>query len=189
MRRWVKALLAVAVVLGGLVLLTLLTSTLYRIPSSAMEPTFHCARPTEGCESDTMDRIIVSRVWYRLRDPGPGDVVAFRAPERAVIACGGVPGAKPVFIKRIIAGPGDRWREQDGFIYVNGERLDEPYVEPARRDQETIPERTIPEGEYLLLGDNRSMSCDSRRWGTVPRDNLIGPVYAVYWPPGRIDFR
>jgi signal peptidase I len=189
MRRRTKALLAVAVVLGGLVLLTLLTSTLYRIPSPAMELTFHCARPQPGCEGDKMDRIIVSRVWYRLRDPAPGDVVAFRAPEPAAVACGGLPGERPVFIKRIIAGPGDRWREQSGFIHVNGERLDEPYVDPLRRDQETIPEKTVPNGEYLLLGDNRSMSCDSRRWGTVPRGNLIGPVFAVYWPLGRIGFR
>jgi len=136
-----------------------------------------------------MDRVVVSRVWYRLRDPEPGDVVAFDVPDPGVIACGGVPGEGTVFIKRIIAGPGDRWREQDGFIYVNGERLDEPYVEPERRDQDTIPARTVPEGEYLVLGDNRTMSCDSRRWGTVPRGNLIGPVLATYWPPGRIDFR
>jgi signal peptidase I len=189
MRLRTKVLLAVALVLGGLVLLTFLTSTLYRIPSAAMEPTFRCARPASGCEADTMDRIIVSRVWYRLRDPEPGDVVAFRVPEKGVVACGGLPGTKPVFVKRIIAGPGDRWRERNGFIFVNGERLDEPYVEPERRDQETIPEKTVPNGEYLLLGDNRSMSCDSRRWGTVPRENLIGPVFAVYWPPGRIGFR
>ena len=190
MRLRTKALLTVALVLGGLLLLTLLTSTLYRIPSSAMEPTFHCARPASGCEADAMDRVIVSRVWYRLRDPERGDVVAFRVPQAGVVACsGGLPGKEQVFVSRLIAGPGDRWREQNGFIYVNGERLDEPYVEPDRRDQDTIPERTVPAGEYLVLGDNRSQSCDSRRWGTVPRDNLIGPVNAVYWPPGRIGFR
>ena len=189
MRRWKKALLALVVVVGGLVLVTLLTSTLYRIPSPAMESTFHCARPAAGCESDTMDRIIVSRLWYRVRDPEPGDVVAFRAPDGASVACGGLPGERPVFVKRIIAGPGDRWREQAGFIYVNGERLDEPYVDSERRDQDTIPAKTVPESEYLLLGDNRSMSCDSRRFGTVPRKDVIGPVYAVYWPPGRMGFK
>src|SRR5262245_35923747 len=188
MRRWKKALLALGLVLGGLVLVTLLTSTLYRIPSSAMEPTFHCARPASGCEADTMDRVMASRVWYRPRAPEPGDIVAFRVPEAGVVACGGVPGGKPVFIKRIIAGPGDRWRERKGVFFVNGERLDEPYVERERRDQETIPEKTVPEGEYLLLGDNRSQSCDSRRFGTVPRDDLVGPVYATYWPLGRISF-
>ena len=92
-------------------------------------------------------------------------------------------------IQRVVALPGERWREQNGFVYVNGTRLDEPYVEPDRRDTETIPERPVPKDEYVLPGDNRSSSCDSRRWGTVPRDDLIGPVYAVYWPPGRIGFK
>lgn len=150
-----------------------------------MEPTFHCARPGAGCEGDSMDRIIVSRLTYRLRDPHRGDVVAFSTPRRAAVACGG----GGVFIKRLIALPGDRWREQDGYMYVNGEKLDEPYVEPERRDSETIPEKTVSKGEYVVLGDNRSASCDSRRWGTVPRKNLIGPVLAVYWPLDRISIR
>jgi len=47
----------------------------------------------------------------------------------------------------------------------------------------------VPDGQYLMLGDNRASSCDSRRWGTVPRKNLIGPVFAIYWPPGRIGFK
>ena len=188
MRLWKKALLAAVLFLGVVVVVAFLTSTTYRMTSSAMEATFHCARPGSGCEADTADRVIASRVWYRLRDPRPGDVVAFRVPEAGVVACGGLPRAKPVFIKRIIAGPADRWRERNGFFFVNGERLDEPYVERERRDRETIPEKTVPEDEYLLLGDNRSSSCDSRRYGTVPRDNLIGPVYATYWPLGRIGF-
>jgi signal peptidase I len=94
-----------------------------------------------------------------------------------------------VYLKRVVALPGERWREQDGFIYIDGKRLAEPYVKADRRDSETIPEKTVPDDEYIMLGENRSSSCDSRRFGTVPRDNLIGPVYAVYWPPGRIGFR
>jgi signal peptidase I len=92
-------------------------------------------------------------------------------------------------VKRLIALPGERWRADNGNIYINGKLLDEPYLEPGRKDADTIPEKTVPEGEYLMLGDNRGSSCDSRRWGTVPRKNLIGPVFAVYWPPGRIGFR
>lgn len=188
MRRWKKALLAIGLVLGVLVLVTFLTSKTFRMAGSAMEPRFHCSGSASGCGADIADRIMVSRVWYRLRDPDPGDLVAYRVPEAGVAACGGFSGGKPVFIKRIIAGPGDRWRERNGFIFVNGERLDEPYVEPERRGQDTIPERIVPEDEYLVLGDNRSSSCDSRRHGTVPRGNLIGPVYATYWPPWRIGF-
>ena len=165
------------------------TSIAYRIPSSAMEPTFHCARPGARCEADRMDRVLVSRFTYRFRDPRRGDVAAFHAPDAAAAACGLVSDADVVYIKRVIALPGERWREQRGNIYVNGTRLDEPYVTPDRRDQETIPQKRVPQDEYLVLGDNRSSSCDSRRWGTVPRDDLIGPVYAAYWPPGRIGFK
>jgi signal peptidase I len=175
--------------LAALFVVLFVTSIAYRVPSSAMEPTLHCARPGVGCEANRMDRVLVSRFSYRIRDPHRGDVAAFHVPASVVAACGGVGSAGAVYLKRIVALPGERWREQDGYIYVDGERLDEPYVESERRDTETIPEKTVPDDEYVLLGDNRSSSCDSRRWGTVPRHDLIGPVYAVYWPPKRIDFR
>jgi signal peptidase I len=165
------------------------TSVPYGMTSPAMELTLHCGGPGSGCEAEQNDRVLVSRFTYRLRDPSRGDIAAFHVPDTAAVACGLVGNEDVVYLKRIVALPGERWREQNGSIYVNGERLDEPYVEPTRRDQDTIPEKTVPDGEYLLLGDNRTTSCDSRRWGTVPRGNLIGPVYAVYWPPGRIGFR
>lgn len=182
------ALLVLASIAGGLVVLTFLTSTLYRIPGSAMEPTFHCARPASGCEAGHRDRVIASRVLYRLRDPHRGDVVAFHVPSSVMVMCGGT-GGGGTFIKRLIALPGERWREQDGFIYINGEKLDEPYVKADRRDTFSIPEKTVPKGEYVVLGDNRSSSCDSRRWGTVPRDDIVGPVIARYWPLARISIR
>jgi signal peptidase I len=183
-----KALFFVGILIGVFFLLLFVTSIAYRVPSSAMEPTFHCAEPGSGCEGDHMDRVLVSRFTYDIRDPHRGEVAAFHVPGAAIAACGAV-REDAVYLKRVVALPGERWREQDGFIYVNGERVAEPYVEPDRRDAETIPEKTVPRGEYLMLGDNRSSSCDSRRFGTVPRDNLIGPVYAVYWPPGRIGFK
>ena len=163
----------------------------YRIPSSSMEPSLHCARPGNGCEARFSDRVLANRFIYHFRDPKRGEIVVFKTPPAAQVACSGVVGGNggDTFVKRLVGLPGDRWREQDGFIYINGERLDESYVKPERRDADTIPEKTIPEGEYLMLGDNRSSSCDSRRWGTVPRENLIGPVFAIYWPPGRLGFR
>ena len=157
----------------------------YRIPSSSMEPSLHCARPAAGCEARFSDRVLANRFIYHLRGPRRGEIVVFQTPPEARSRC----GAGGTFVKRLIGLPGDRWREQDGFIYINGEKLNEPYVKPERRDMDTIPEKTIPKDQYLMLGDNRSSSCDSRRWGTVPRKNLIGPVFAVYWPPGRIGFR
>jgi signal peptidase I len=163
----------------------------YRIPSSSMEPTLHCARPGSGCESRFSDRVLANRFIYHFRDPKRFEIVVFKTPPAAEVACssGDQNGGGETFVKRLIGLPGDRWREQNGFIYINGERLKEPYVKEDRRDSETIPEKTVPEGQYLMLGDNRASSCDSRRWGTVPRKNLIGPVFAIYWPPSRIGFK
>jgi len=105
-----------------------------------------------------------------------GDVLLFQTPPAASVACGGEGGK---FVTRVIALPGDRWREQDGYIYINDEKLNEPYIEAARRDSDTIPEKTVPMGQYVMMGDNRSSSCDSRRWGTVPAENLIGKVVQI----------
>jgi signal peptidase I len=156
-----------------------------------MEPTLHCARPGSGCESRWSDRVLANRFIYHFRDPKRGEIVVFKTPPAAEVACnsGGSGSGGETFVKRLIALPGDRWREQAGYIYLNGKKLNEPYVKADRRDTETIPEKTVPSGQYLMLGDNRASSCDSRRWGTVPRKNLIGPVFAIYWPPGRIGFK
>ena len=155
----------------------------YRIPSSSMEPTLHCAMPGAGCESGRFsDRVLANRFIYRFRDPKRGEIVVFKTPPRAQAQC----GAGGTFVKRLIGLPGDRWREQNGDIYINGRKLKESYIPEDRRDADTLPERTIPKDSYLMLGDNRQSSCDSRRWGYVPRDNLIGPVFAVYFPPKRI---
>jgi signal peptidase I len=163
----------------------------YRIPSSSMEPTLHCARPGSGCEARWSDRVLANRFIYHFRDPKRGEIVVFKTPPEAEVACnsGDTGNGGETFVKRLIALPGDRWSERDGYIYLNGKKLNEPYVKPDRRDAETIPEKTVPKGRYLMLGDNRASSCDSRRWGTVPRKNLIGPVFAIYWPPGRIGFK
>ncbi len=150
----------------------------YRIPSSAMEPTLHCSGPDTGCEGKHQDRILV----FTFLDYGRGDVVVFDVPQAAEEAC----GAGGTYVKRIIGLPGDRWQERQGFVYVNGKKLDEPYVKKSRRDFQSYPARKIPQDEYFVMGDNRSSSCDSRRWGTVPRDHIIGKVFSVYWPPGRI---
>ncbi|HMJ00724.1 MAG TPA: signal peptidase I [Gaiellaceae bacterium] len=145
------------------------------MPSSSMEPTLHCARPLAGCLAAYSDRLLVEA--FRSH-PSRGEIVAFKIPPGAMLSCGtGEPGT---FVKRLIGLPGDRWREQDGFIYINGKKLNEPYVEATRRDSETIPEKTVPKGEYVMLGDNRSSSCDSRRWGTVPRKNLVGRVVKIF---------
>jgi signal peptidase I len=158
----------------------------YRIPSSSMEPTLHCARPGSGCEARFSDRVLANRFIYHFRKPHRGDIIVFKTPPLAKEKC----GAGGTFVKRLIALPGETWEEKNGNIYIDGKKLIEPYIKPDRRDTGTsYPPRKIPDGMYFMMGDNRTQSCDSREWGPVPRKNLIGEVFAVYWPPNRIGFR
>jgi signal peptidase I len=185
MRRLLRLGLLLLAVAGGLLVLVAVTSKAYRVPSSAMEPTVHCARPAAGCMADTSDRIAVSRVLYKVRDPHRGDLVAFNTPDGAQALC----GAGGVYVKRIVGLPGETWHVQRGVVFIDGKRLAEPYVKPERRDRESFRARVIPKGRYLLLGDNRESSCDSRRFGYVDRDRFVGPVIATYWPLERISIR
>ncbi len=157
----------------------------YRIPSSSMEPTLHCAEPGDGCVARFSDRVLANRFIYHFKEPERGDIVVFETPPEARTRC----GAGGTFVKRLIGLPGDRIAEREGAVYVNGKRLAEPYLKPGQREDATFPERRIGEGQYFMMGDNRGQSCDSRVWGPVPRENIIGEVFAVYWPPQRIGFR
>jgi signal peptidase I len=157
----------------------------YRIPSSSMEPTLHCAEPQPGCQAGYSDRVLANRFIYHFKEPDRGDIVVFETPPEAQERC----GAGGTFVKRLIGLPGDVVEERNGNVFINGERLDEPYVESANRDDSNFGPRRIPENQFFMMGDNRAQSCDSRVWGPVPRENLIGEVFAVYWPPQRIGFR
>jgi signal peptidase I len=157
----------------------------YRIPSSSMEPTLHCAGAGLGCTARFSDRVLANRFIYHFMDPKRGDIVVFETPTQARQQC----GAGGTFVKRIIALPGETWEMRNGFVLINGKRLDEPYVHANRRDPDTRAPERIPKDSYWVMGDNRSQSCDSRVWGALPRANLIGKVFAVYWPPRRISLR
>ena len=161
----------------------------YRIPSSSMEPTLHCAKPAHGCEARFSDRVLANRFIYRFKDPARGDIVVFQTPPAARARC----GAGGTFVKRLIGLPGERLelRSEMGlsYVYINGKKLDEPYIGRNRRDARGPESFRVPQGQYFMMGDNRSQSCDSREWGTVPRKNLIGKVFATYWPPNRISIR
>jgi signal peptidase I len=161
----------------------------YRIPSSSMEPTLHCAQPASGCEARFSDRVLANRFIYHLRDPRRGEIVVFDTPEAAQLKC----GAGGTFVKRLIGMPGEtvevRLRRGEGYVFVNGRELDEPYIGDGRRSTEEFGPVKVPQNGYFMMGDNRSQSCDSREWGSVPRQNLIGKVFATYWPPNRISIR
>jgi signal peptidase I len=157
----------------------------YRIPSSSMEPTLHCARPAFECNARFSDRVLACRLCYRFAGPKRGDVVVFQTPPLAAARC----GEGGTYVKRLIGLPGELWEERGGYVFIDGRRLDEPYIRPARRDTRTIAPVRIPSGRYFMMGDNRRSSCDSRRWGTVGRGSLVGKVVVTYWPPQRISLR
>jgi signal peptidase I len=165
----------------------------YQIPSESMEPTL-----------DIGQRVLVNRLTYRFEDPGIGDIVVFHPPKGADVQppeCG-VPHPpsqacpKPTpeesdqnFIKRIVAGPGDTLSVRDGHPVVNGvEKTDEPYINACTGGlgcDFPIP-ITIPPNHYFMMGDNRGRSDDSRFWGPVPREWIVGQALATYWPPDRV---
>jgi signal peptidase I len=154
----------------------------YRIPSSSMEPTLHCARPEPGCEAGLSDRVLANRFIYRFRAPRRGEIVVFRAPMSAERRCLG----GGVYVKRLVGLPGEFVSVRNGHVFVNSRPLPEPYVRADQRDTRTTTFGRVPAGRYFFMGDNRLASCDSRTWGTVPRGDLVGPVFATYWPPQRI---
>ena len=167
----------------------------YQIPSASMEPTL-----------DIGQRVLVDRVSYHFGDPEIGDIVVFHPPEGAV---GGAPECgvhvnsaveacpQPVdqesdtnFIKRIVAGPGDTVSIKDGHPVVNGVEAKESFIRPCGGGTGcNLPKQiTIPPNDYFMMGDNRGSSDDSRFWGPVPRDWIIGEAFFTYWPPGRLGF-
>lgn len=182
-----------ATILGAVVIVIAIKQWVvnpYRIPSSSMEPTLHCARPGLGCEARFSDRVLACRICFAFGGPSRGQIVVFTAPPRAKTQC----GSAGTYVKRLIGLPGDTIHEDSsGYIWINGRRLQEPYVSASHRQQDVAQNPShvnqtwrVPQGHYFFLGDNRGESCDSRSWGAVPRSSLIGRVFATYWPPQRI---
>jgi signal peptidase I len=157
----------------------------FRVPTASMEPTLLCARPTPGCTGRFNDRVLVAKIVYRFRDPHRREIVVFHAPAAAKARCseGGT------YLKRVIGLPGELVSEQDGFFYVDGHKLFEPYVDMHVRDSVTGQWPRLGPKQYFVMGDNRIASCDSRTWGPVPRSAFIGSVVATYWPPWRWTIR
>jgi signal peptidase I len=192
------ALLELVVIVGLAIGLALLIQAFvvkpYQIPSPSMEPTL-----------DVGQRVLVDRVSYRFSDPGIGDIVVFHPPEGADSERCGAPHAgqgtaracsEPTpeesdtnFIKRIVAGPGDRLSIKDGHPIVNGVMAQEDFINPCHGPGNpcNFPKTiTIPPNSYFMMGDNRDHSDDSRFWGPVPRDWIIGQAFFTYWPPTRV---
>ncbi|QJB55502.1 signal peptidase I [Pseudodesulfovibrio sp. zrk46] len=125
---------------------------------------------------DTTD----GKVLYKVGDPERGDIVVFKFPEDET----------KDYIKRVIGLPGDTVEIKNKVVYINGEPLDEPYVRHTKADMQPIRDNfgpyTIPEGRYFMLGDNREGSFDSRWWGTVKREKIVGKALIIYWSWGSL---
>jgi len=179
-REWVEAAL-VAGFLAFCIIRPFIVQA-FKIPTGSMRPTL-----LEG------DLILVSKFIYgakvpftkyrlpKLRDPQRGDVIVFIYPE----------DKKKDFIKRLVGLPGDTVEIRSGTVYIN----DKPLLDPAfnkryyynrgdlAKEREVV---IVPEGGYFVLGDNSGSSKDSRYWGFVPKENVLGKAIVIYWPPLRI---
>lgn len=154
-------------VIIALVLALLIRSfifTPFYIPSRSMEPTL---RPN--------DRIIVSRMAYLFGHPSRGDVVVFKYPL----------DPDTDYIKRIVAVGEETLQIKDNTLYINGEPVEEPYLPKGVVLADYGPVK-VPSGSVFVMGDNRNSSKDSRYWGALPVENIIGKAVLVFWPPKRI---
>jgi signal peptidase I len=121
---------------------------------------------------EDQDRLFINKLAYRVGEIHRGDVVVFLYPH----------DHQKSYIKRVIALPGDDLRIDHGQVYVNGKRMVEKYVPARFSDDRSQPEMTVPEQEYFVMGDHRSISSDSRDFGPVGRELIYGKAAFVYWP-------
>uniref|UniRef100_E6QIH6 Signal peptidase I n=1 Tax=mine drainage metagenome TaxID=410659 RepID=E6QIH6_9ZZZZ len=118
------------------------------------------------------DRLFINKFVYHFEAIERDDVVVFHYPRNPKLS----------YIKRVIAIPGDRVEIRDGQVMVNGRAIDEPYVPEEYRDTRSMDARVVPQGEYFVLGDHRSIASDSRDFGMVARGLIYGKAEFVYWP-------
>ena len=164
----------VAVIVGA-VLVALLIKTFvvqaFRIPSESMVPTLEIG-----------DRVLVNKLSYDAHGLNRGDVVVFERPPGLPSG----PDDPKDLIKRVIGLPGDTVVAKDGSIYIDDQRLDEPYLPENIATYNLDVPVTIPEGEVWVMGDNRTNSEDSRVFGPIDADSIVGRAFMIMWPPGRI---
>ncbi|BAZ42945.1 signal peptidase I [Calothrix sp. NIES-4101] len=159
------------------------------IPSGSMEPTLHGT--TNQWEAD---KIIVDKLKYKFSDPQRGDIVVFSPTAELQKE-----DYQDAFIKRVIGLPGEKVELREGNVFINGKQLPETNYLSKDKERTSIEvctsgknppflyqPTTIPKGQYLVLGDNRTQSYDGRCWGLVPRENIIGRAVVRFWPLNKV---
>ena len=146
----------------------------FYVGSGSMEPTLH------GCPGCSNDRLLINKLAYDFADPKRGDIVLLEDQR----------GGNDPLIKRVVGLPGETLEIRQGKLFVNDDPLDEPYVrnDPCKRGYPRtcfFGPRTIPKDHVFVMGDNRTSSVDSRFFGPVPEDDVIGEALVRFWPPGR----
>jgi signal peptidase I len=159
--------IAVAVLVS--VLLRVFVVQTFFVPSASMEPTLQVG-----------DRILVQKIGFSLQR---GDIVVFHHPARDT-----EPPLNEDLVKRIIGMPGETIWSEGNTVYINGKPLSEPWLPKGTVLNTRIPRQTIPPGDYFVMGDNRSDSYDSRDWGPIPGNSIVGRVFLVIWRGGRPAF-
>lgn len=171
---WTMILDLVQVVVMSLAIFVVVYIFLFQpnqVRGSSMVPTF-----------ENGEYILTDKVTYRWkREPQRGDVIVFRSPENNNYD----------FIKRVIGIPGDVVKLQNGKVFINNKQLDEDYLPQGLATaggafMQENKEYVVPEGGFIAFGDNRNASSDSREWGPVPEENIVGRAWFRYWPPTRI---
>ncbi len=158
-------LLETLILIAAIYSLVDLASVRFYVDGPSMEPNFY-----------TGQRVIVSRVNYMLERPQRGEIIVFESPDQ--------PGIDPPLIKRVIGLPGETVEIRDTQVYINGRELDEPYINEAcsqSRCADTTWE--LDSNQYFVMGDNRNRSRDSRSFGPIEREHVIGEALVRYWPP------
>jgi len=138
----------------------------HRIKGASMEPNF-----PDG------EFLLTDKVTYRTREPKRGDVIVFKPPV----------SPEDEFIKRIIGLPGEKVSVKGSKVYINGKLLNESYLDPELLTSSNSflregEEYTVPAGQYIVFGDNRPHSSDSRLWGPVDKSKITGRAWLIYWP-------
>lgn len=159
------------VVIGAIfALIYLFVAQFHKVSGSSMVPTFQNG-----------DFLVTEKVSYKVGSPQRGDIIVLKNPRDESVE----------FIKRIVAIPDDTIMIEENSVFINGERIEEPYLAPGTP---TPPGEFLANGnlirvganQYFVFGDNRSHSSDSREWGGVSRKEIVGKAFFRYWPPGTL---